>query len=80
VTASASGLITFAVPPDAAARIALAGSQLYLALEPKDYTPTSLDPYNWQNLFDTGGQLVPPIPTTTTTLPDSSTTSTTAHG
>ncbi len=72
VTASASGLLTFAVPPDAAARIALAGSQLYLALEPKDYTPTSLDPYNWENLFDTGGLLAPPIPTTTTTIASSS--------
>ena len=77
VTAASSGLITFAVPADAAARIALVGAQLYLALEPKDYTPTSLDPYNWNNVFDTGGQLSPPIPTTTTIAVS---TSTTAHG
>jgi Flp pilus assembly protein CpaB len=40
-----AGLITFAVPPDAAQRIASVGAdQIYLTLVPKDYVPTALPP------------------------------------
>lgn len=40
-----SGLITFAVPAEAAQRIAsVAGSDFYLTLVPKDYQPTPLPP------------------------------------
>jgi len=42
---SASGLITFAVPADAAQQIASVGaSGIYLTLVPKDYQPTALPP------------------------------------
>jgi len=49
-----SGLITFNVPPDAAQRIALVGSQLYLTLAPKDYKPVDLPPVDLSNLFQPG--------------------------
>jgi pilus assembly protein CpaB len=49
-----SDLITFMVPPDAAQRIALAGTRLYLTLAPKDYQPVDLRPVTEANLFDTG--------------------------
>jgi len=77
VTAAASGLMTFAVPPDAAARIALTGSELYLALEPNNYTPVSVSPINWSNVFKTAGLAIP-LPTTV--APAAPTTPTTAKG
>ncbi|MSO87193.1 MAG: Flp pilus assembly protein CpaB [Acidimicrobiia bacterium] len=44
-TGISSGLITFAVPAEAAQRIAsVAGSDFYLTLVPKDYQPTPLPP------------------------------------
>ena len=44
-TGATSGLITFAVPADAAQRIAsVEGSAIYLTLVPKDYQPTPLPP------------------------------------
>lgn len=49
-----SGLITFAVPPDAAQRIAFAATQtggLYLTLVPPDNQPVTLPPTNAGNLF-----------------------------
>ena len=66
--APSSGLITFAVPAAAAARIALVNSQLYLALEPTGYTATSLDPINYASLFKTDNLLTPEATTTTTTI------------
>lgn len=79
VTASSSGLITLAVSSEAAARIALAGSQLYLALEPKNYTPSSVADVGWGNEF-VPSILVPPTRPTSTTIAGSSSSSTTAHG
>lgn len=65
-TATQSGLITFSVPPEAAERIVLAGSQLYLALEPKDFTPSASEkPVDWKTIFDGTG--ASPYSTTTTT-------------
>lgn len=49
-----SGLITFAVPPDAAQRIAFAATQtggLYLTLVPPDNQPVTLAPTTAGNLF-----------------------------
>lgn len=44
-TASASGLITFAVPAEAAQRIAsVSAAGVYLTLVPKDYQPTAIPP------------------------------------
>ena len=54
-----SGLITFAVPPAAAQRIAFAAGQggLYLVLVPPDNQPVNVPPVNAGNLF--GGGLTP---------------------
>ena len=49
-----SGLITFNVPPDAAQRIALAGTQLYMTLAPKDFQPVDLPPVDFSTLFQPG--------------------------
>jgi pilus assembly protein CpaB len=49
-----SDLITFAVPPDAAQRIALVGTQLYLTLSPKNFVPVELPPVTPDNLFQPG--------------------------
>lgn len=52
-----SGLITFAVPPPAASRIAYAATQgggLYLTLVPQDNAPVDIPPVNAGNLFATG--------------------------
>ena len=52
-----SGLITFAVPPDAASRIAFAttqGSGIYLTLVPKDNQAVDIPPVNTGNLFSGG--------------------------
>lgn len=51
-----SGLITFAVPPDAAQRIALgaASGTLYLTLAPANYQPVDLPAITAENFFDTG--------------------------
>lgn len=49
-----SGLITFAVPPDAASRIAHAATQsggLYLTLVPQDNEPVAIPPISEGNLF-----------------------------
>jgi len=54
-----SGLITFAVTPEAAAKIALAASSdLYLTLVPKDNQPSTVQPVTPDNLF-----VGPPVPT-----------------
>ena len=55
--AANSGLITFAVPPLAAEKIALAGASVYLTLVPPDNQPTPVPPVNPGNLF--GGPLTP---------------------
>ncbi|MDP9442368.1 MAG: Flp pilus assembly protein CpaB [Actinomycetota bacterium] len=55
-----SGLITFAVPPEAASRIAFAtqqGGGIYLTLVPLDNQPAPVPPVNAGNLF--GGALTP---------------------
>lgn len=55
-----SGLITFAVPPEAASRIAYASQQgggIYLTLVPLDNQPAPVPPVNAGNLF--GGALTP---------------------
>ena len=55
-----SGLITFAVPPDVASKIAYAATQsggLYLTLVPTDNQPVTVPPVNGANLFD--GALTP---------------------
>jgi pilus assembly protein CpaB len=52
-----SGLITFAVPADAASRIAFAATQgggLYLTLVPQDNQVSDIPPVNAGNLFATG--------------------------
>ena len=49
-----SGLITFNVPPDAAQRIALAGTNLYMTLAPKDYQPVDVPPVDYSNLVQPG--------------------------
>lgn len=57
---SSTGLITFSVPQDAAAKIAFAATQqggLYLTLVPPDAAPVELPPVNAGNLFD--GPLTP---------------------
>jgi pilus assembly protein CpaB len=57
VTNPGSGLITFAVPPEAASKIAFAATQgggLYLTLVPTDNAPVDIPPVNGSNLF-TGG-------------------------
>ena len=53
--AAGSNLITFAVPPDAAVRIAYAVSNtggIWLTLVPPDNAPVDLPPINGGNLFD----------------------------
>lgn len=58
--AANSNLITFAVPPEAAVRIAYAAQHtggIYLTLVPPDNTPVELPPINGGNLF--GGGLTP---------------------
>lgn len=56
-----SGLITFSVTPEAAAKIALAASSdLYLTLVPKDHQERPVDPASPENLFT--GPLVPTLP------------------
>ena len=60
VTNPGSGLITFAVPPEAASRIAFAAQQgggIYLTLVPLDNQPTPIPPVNAGNLF--GDRLTP---------------------
>ena len=57
VTNPGSGLITFAVPPDAASRIAFAATQgggLYLTLVPTDNAPVDIPPVDSANLFSDG--------------------------
>ncbi|HUP84128.1 MAG TPA: Flp pilus assembly protein CpaB [Acidimicrobiales bacterium] len=57
VTNPGSGLITFAVPPEAASRIAYASTQgggLYLTLVPTDNAPVNVPPVNGANLFSGG--------------------------
>jgi pilus assembly protein CpaB len=52
-----SGLITFAVPPESASRIAFAATQgggLYLTLVPQDNPSVDIPPINAGNLFTTG--------------------------
>lgn len=52
-----SGLITFAVPPESASRIAFAATQgggLYLTLVPQDNPSVEIPPINAGNLFTTG--------------------------
>ncbi|MFP5327142.1 MAG: Flp pilus assembly protein CpaB [Acidimicrobiia bacterium] len=54
---TSSNLITFAVPPEAAARIAFAAQNsggIYLTLVPPDNAPIEVPPINGGNLFDTG--------------------------
>ena len=53
-TPANAGLITFNVPPDAAQRIALAGTDLYMTLGPKDFQPVDLPPVDCSNLFQPG--------------------------
>lgn len=56
-----SGLVTFAVTPDAAAKLALASSNdIYLTLVPKDNQPAQVAPVNPGNLFN--GPAVPTLP------------------
>ncbi len=50
--AASSGLITLAVPPDAAQRIVYARDSIYLLLEPKNFLATDLPPITDRNLFD----------------------------
>lgn len=50
--APAGGMMTFAVPPDAAQRIIFAGDTITLLLEPKNYVATDLPPVDAGNLFD----------------------------
>ena len=60
VTNPGSGLITFAVPPESASRIAFAATQgggLYLTLVPTDNQPVNVPPVNAGNLF--GASLTP---------------------
>jgi pilus assembly protein CpaB len=55
-----SGLITFAVPPESASRIAYAAQQgggIYLTLVPTDNRPVDVPPVNGNNLFS--GALTP---------------------
>jgi pilus assembly protein CpaB len=57
VTNPGSGLITFAVPPAAAPKIAFASQQsggLYLSLVPPDYQPIDLPAVDANNLFSGG--------------------------
>ena len=57
VTNPGSGLITFAVPPESASRIAYAATQgggLYLTLVPTDNAPVEVPPVNGSNLFSGG--------------------------
>ncbi|MGD0379801.1 MAG: hypothetical protein ABSC30_07435, partial [Acidimicrobiales bacterium] len=82
-TATPSNLITFAVTPTAAARIALADSDgggvtggIYLALEAAGNTPTAPTTINSSNLIPAGsaGAVTATVaPTTTTTTVKSST-------
>ncbi len=53
-SSAGSDLVTFSVPPDAAQRIAVTGSLLYLTLAPKNYVPLDLPPVNGDNLFQPG--------------------------
>jgi len=55
--AAASSLITFAVPPAAAEKIALVGSSLYLTLVPPDNQPVPVPPADPNALV--GGPLTP---------------------
>jgi pilus assembly protein CpaB len=57
VTNPGSGLITFAVSPEAASRIVFASTQgggIYLTLVPADNQPISIPPVNGGNLFQGG--------------------------
>jgi pilus assembly protein CpaB len=57
VTNPGSGLITFAVPPDVAPKIAFAAQQsggLYLSLVPPDYQPVDVPAVDAGNLFSGG--------------------------
>ena len=54
-SAELGGLITFAVPPTAASKLALAASSgLYLTLVPPDNNPVNIPPVNLGNLFSGG--------------------------
>lgn len=56
-----SGLVTFAVTPEAAAKIALASvNDVYLTLVPKDNQPAQVPPASPDSLFQ--GPLVPTLP------------------
>lgn len=60
--AAGSGLITFAVPAEAAQRIASADpASLYLTLVPKDYVPKAIGPINQDDPFpgETPSELTP---------------------
>lgn len=62
VTSTSSGLITFAVPVDAAQRIASVDpGQIYLTLVPKDYQPSPIPPLDAGEAppGETGDQLTP---------------------
>jgi pilus assembly protein CpaB len=62
VTSSSSGLLTFAVPADAAQQMAsVAGGSYYLTLVPKDYQPEPLAPLDVNAPLpgETAGQLTP---------------------
>lgn len=62
VTSSSSGLLTFAVPADAAQQMAsVAGGSYYLTLVPKDYQPEPLPPLDVNAPLpgETAGQLTP---------------------
>lgn len=48
------GLITFAVPPLAAEKLALVGADVYLTLVPPDNQPVQVPPVNQDNLFQGG--------------------------
>lgn len=61
-TTSASGLLTFALPADAAQRIAsIDGSAFYLTLVPKDYRPEPIGPLDLNAPLpgETAGELTP---------------------
>jgi hypothetical protein len=77
--AAATGPITFRVPLQAAEKIALIGSKLYLTLEPEGFVPADADlaPLDWTGVFT--GEKTPykktnktdanSAPTTSTTVP-----------
>ena len=57
-----SGVFTFALPPQAAERIILASSNIYLALVPPDNQPTPIPPIDGGNFWPGAGQLTPYAP------------------